>query len=547
MKNRITLLLAALALVGCRGQREVVQPAAEGRIVREPIHEVTEDRLALDARMIDAMALKHSGRNDEALRAFASITASDPGEAAAWYEQGQLLAVRGWVDSALRCTDRAVALRPDNEWYLLAQARQNQVRGNAEGMINAWERIVALKPNVLEYYYELSNAHIAAGDLQGAVAVLNRVERMVGVSEEVSLQKIKLWEASGKSDKAQRELEALCDALPGERRYQAMLAQVYMQQRKYAKAKLCYDRVLASDPDDEYIHIQLAEYYKQIGNVSEADSEMVRAFANRRLPASTKLQLLGQFYSEEEFYGSRSGVCFRLLEMTIRQSDDPSEYAAFYADVLMRQQRYGEAVDQLELALAKDSSQYVLWEAMLVSLASLPGEDARLEDRAVRASRLFPTHTLPIYLQALCASRQERYADAVALLERASKWGFSNGYLEAECVGLMAEACYRTGQYERAWKHFDRYLKLRPDDWGMMNNYAYYLGESGGQLDDALSMSRRTVEAEPDNASILDTFAWLLHLAGRDAEALPYMERAVAIDPGSDTLQRHLKVIKSKQ
>ena len=54
-------------------------------------------------------------------------------------------------------------------------------------------------------------------------------------------------------------------------------------------------------------------------------------------------------------------------------------------------------------------------------------------------------------------------------------------------------------------------------------------------------MSRRTIEAEPDNANSLDTYAWILHLLGRDAEGLPYMRKAVKLDPQSETLQRHLK------
>ena len=59
-------------------------------------------------------------------------------------------------------------------------------------------------------------------------------------------------------------------------------------------------------------------------------------------------------------------------------------------------------------------------------------------------------------------------------------------------------------------------------------------------------MSRRTIEAEPDNANSLDTYAWILHLMGRDREALPYMEKAVRLDPKSDTLKEHYRTIKAQ-
>jgi len=160
---------------------------------------------------------------------------------------------------------------------------------------------------------------------------------------------------------------------------------------------------------------------------------------------------------------------------------------------------------------------------------------------AARAARLFPMHTLPLYLQALYEVKHERYAEALPHLQKAEKWGFSKGYLEAESYGLMAEAYYRTGQYDKAWRCFERCLELRPDDWGTLNNYAYYLSEQGKDLEKALTMSQRTIEAEPDNANSLDTYAWLLHLLGRDAEGLPYMRKAVKLDPKSETLQQHLR------
>ena len=40
-------------------------------------------------------------------------------------------------------------------------------------------------------------------------------------------------------------------------------------------------------------------------------------------------------------------------------------------------------------------------------------------------------------------------------------------------------------------------------------------------------MSRKTVEAEPDNATYLDTYGWILYLQGKAAEAKPYFKHAM--------------------
>lgn len=539
----IILSVGVSALWSCGGGKPTAQEG-DSRYRRAPLREVTEEQLKSDGMLIDAVTLEESGRTQEALEAYGRVVRQDAGCAAAWYGMSQLLAQRGWSDSALACIRRAVALNEENIWYVLALAQVQHLRGDAEGMTEAWERAVKLKPEVPEYYYELSNARIAAEDIPGAVAALNRLEKRVGVTEAVSLQKQRLWMAAGKTDKAIKEMEALAESLPTERKYNAILAESYMQQKQYKKAKTYYDRILAADPSDPYIHIQLAEYYKALGRPAEADSEMVAAFRNPGLDGKSKLQVLSQFYTTEEFYTTRQATTFRLMDMAMAECADSAEFAAFYGHVLFMQEKYTEAVPWIELALRQDSSQYEIWELLLVCLDGAGDTTARVDDYARRASALFPMHTLPYFLRARNAVIASRYEEAIAPLEEAMKWGFTKGYLEAECQGLMAEACYRTGRYERAWKAFDACLKLKPDEMGTLNNYAYYLAEQGLELEKALAMSRRTIEAEPDNANSLDTYAWILHLMGRDAEALPYMEKAVKLDPKSDTLRRHLEAIR---
>ena len=540
-------MAVAAVLAGCGGARKAAPADGGGRYVRQPIKETTDEALKTEARVIDAVALQESGRVDEALKAYAALAADAPQCAAAWYGLGRQALQRGWSDSAVACLGRAAALNDSNKWYLMTLAEAQKRQGDAKGRVATLERIVALNPTVLEYYYELSNANIEAGDLPAAVEALDRVERMTGVTEPISLQKQRLWMAAGKEDRALKEVERLADAMPQEKRYQAILAEAYMGKGQYKKAKQRYDRILATDPDDEYIHLQLAEYYKRLGHPADADREMEAAFANGKLDCRTKLQVLASFYSNDEFYDARRGVGFRLLDMVGADCGDQPEFALVYGDALMRQRRYPEAAVQIERALQHDSSSYEVWEGLLICLANDTNREADLERYAARAERLFPMKTLPCYLQAMIAMRRDDYRTVVDKLERTAKWGYQKGYLEAECTGLMAEAYYRTGQYDKSWTAFERYLKLQPDDWGMMNNYAYYMSEQNVNLEHAEQLSRRTVDAEPDNANSLDTYGWILHLLGRDADALPYLRKAVRLNPASDTLKKHLDEVEGRQ
>lgn len=69
----------------------------------------------------------------------------------------------------------------------------------------------------------------------------------------------------------------------------------------------------------------------------------------------------------------------------------------------------------------------------------------------------------------------------------------------------------------------------------MLNNYAYYIclkytapvKKIPKDLRKALEMSRKTIEKEPDNATYLDTYAWILHLTGQDLEAKAHFKHAM--------------------
>ena len=429
----ILLILLALTVVGCTGHKSATSKGSD-RYRRTPIREVSEEQLKADGRLIDALILQETGHTDEALASYARITHDIPTAAAAWYEQSLLLLKRGWADSALHCARRAVDLQGDNVWYLL----------------------------------NLAQCQERKGDLAAAVATLNRVEAIKGVSENLSFHKQQLWEAVGRPDKALKEIEALADALPQEPHYQAVLAETHMQRKNYKQAKKYYDRILEAAPNDEYIHLQLAEYYKQTGRKAEADSEMVRAFAHPGLDARTKMQLLTSFYTEEEFYGSRRDVCFRLMESVMRQGGDPAEYAVFYGDMLMHQGRYDEAATQLALGLERDSSRYEVWEALLICLSEVPSREEELGTYARRAERLFPMHTLPHYTAALYARRHGRCDLALEALGKAVRWGFNKGYLESECYSLMAECHHLNGNDTEAQRCAEHALQLNPKNGPML-------------------------------------------------------------------------------
>lgn len=545
MNNKVYLfIIIVLAFAGCKGSRPTT--TADTRYQRPPLVEVSQEQLDKDVEMLSAKTQAEIGNRDSALALYSALIAKDPHYSAALYEKGRILLAMGRPDSAIVCLKKAAETDPRNTWYKMALASAYEQVQNGPMLVATWADLVKLDPENLDYRYELSNSHLFNRNIPAAIDALNQVEKMVGVTEMVSLQKQRLWDAMDKPEKGRKEIEALAAALPNETKYSAMLAESYMKEHNLDKAKQYYDQILAADPDDEYVHISLASYYKALGQQDKAAEELKQGFRLSAMPTASKLQILASLYTTEEFYGELSPYTYSILEEVMKTADNNPDYAMLYGDVLMRQNRNQEALEQFQIKLRSDSSQYEVWERILICFNMEPDADS-LYGYGRRAASLFPFHQLPIYSQAVACDMKQNYEEGLRLMEQCIGMGFSNGYLEAESYALAGEIAHHMGRKETAYRYFDKSLAANPNNLTLLNNYAFYLTEDGTDLAKAEQMSRKTLVQGADNPSFLDTYAWVLHKLGRDKEALRYIQKAASLDQsGSPTIIEHLNIIRQQ-
>jgi len=97
---------------------------------------------------------------------------------------------------------------------------------------------------------------------------------------------------------------------------------------------------------------------------------------------------------------------------------------------------------------------------------------------------------------------------------------------------LVAEAYYRTGDFEKSDSLFETLIREDPKNYMVLNNYSYYLAERGEKLEKAREWSAMVVQNNPDNATFLDTYAWVLYKLESYEEAEKYI--LAALDKGGD-------------
>lgn len=88
---------------------------------------------------------------------------------------------------------------------------------------------------------------------------------------------------------------------------------------------------------------------------------------------------------------------------------------------------------------------------------------------------------------------------------------------------------------KRSAKYYRKALEYNPQNARALNNWAYYMCEGGGDLEEALELSMAACELEPKNATYLDTKAWILFKLGRLSEAKKIMRQAISLDTSGDS------------
>ena len=127
----------------------------------------------------------------------------------------------------------------------------------------------------------------------------------------------------------------------------------------------------------------------------------------------------------------------------------------------------------------------------------------------------------------------EAYDDAIALFTEDE---------EVQWVVYFARGITheRSDRWPQAEADFRKALELRPDQPQVLNYLGYSFVEMQENMDEALEMIERAVEAEPESGYIVDSLGWVLYRLGRYDEALGHMERAVELMPVDPVVNDHL-------
>jgi len=99
------------------------------------------------------------------------------------------------------------------------------------------------------------------------------------------------------------------------------------------------------------------------------------------------------------------------------------------------------------------------------------------------------------------------------------------------------------GQDQKAVDLYRRMLKKHPDSVSALNNLAVLYSRQPERLDEASELAQKAHDLVPQDASVMDTLAWVLHLRGDSRRALSLLRRSVEKSSWHPEIQYHLGVV----
>lgn len=530
---RIVILLFLLSLVLAPALS--AQEKGKGRKNRKSQDDKTMiDKKASGEVFINATKARILGDYNSATTLYHQSLELDPGNDAAMYELAQLYYTKGDYVTAVSLVEKAIEIDPENEYYRLLSIEIYGKSGRKDELLKTCQQLVKKYPDHLDYLYELASAYLLHGKADDAIRTYNSIENILGVNEEISLQKHRIYLVMEKPEKACQEIEALIGAFPDQSgRYYAMLAEIYMQQNKPDVAAEYYRKIIETDPENPYVHISLSDYYRKKNDFARSLDELRTGFANPGLDVETKLRILMAYYGNQDTFTDKKAEVTELTDIILTVHPGDAKALSLKGDLLMQEQDYQGAREIYRRILAIDSSRYSVWEGLLQTGASLSDWEA-LNLESSRAIDLFPFQPLPYLFNGIAQMQLKKIPEAIKIFSSGSRLVSSNEALLLQFHTYLGDAYNQDGQYALSDESYEKVLRKEPENSYVLNNYAYYLSVRGVNLDKALVMAEKAAALDSLNPANLDTYGWVLYKIGQYEDAAKWVEKAILASSKDD-------------
>ena len=433
---------------------------------------------------------------------------------------------------ALYHLKKANSLEPENDEFAERLGQYYLSQNKIEEGTRVYERLADIHRDRSEFLDILTRIYQFKKDYPKMLETLNRLEEAEGESENLTLSKMQVYSSMGDEKGAYEELLRLVKRHPNDLNYKVMMGNWLLANSRKDEALKAYKAVLKEEPGNPQAQMSLMDYYRATGNSAEADTLLYQILENPETEAQTRISLMRQVVADNEQGGGDStrilNIFSRILSLPQQTSDMAEMHVAYMNFKHMPNDSILSGLNRVlainpENIAARLQRLDIMWRDTI---------DEKVIAECEKAIDYTPEEPVLYYYLGLAKYLNKDDAGALEALRKGAANIKEDTPMEisSRIYMISGDILHSMNLPEEAYAAYDSCLNINPNEISCLNNYAYYLSEENRDLKRAEQMSYKTIKAEPENVSYLDTYAWILYMQKRYEEARIYIDQALKSD-----------------
>ncbi len=491
----------------------------------------SEQQRKFELVFLEAERQQLAGNHSDAFELYTYALEINPESAVAHYKLSQYYLFLRDEERAERSLKKAVEANPDNLWYKESLAVFYEQHNQPSQAIKVIESMVPLSKDKSELLMELVELYSKNDDHKNAISALNRLEEIEGKSEELSMQKYRIYRYMHEDKLAFAEMEKLAEEYPNDLRYRVLLGDLYLDNGDNDTALRIYKEVEEKDSTNIFAMLSKATYYSKTSQDSLYMDQLTRIVTHPNLEQQVKYNVMRSIIYDAVANNKDTLQMINLIDRTLSSSHPDNDMVEICTRYMVSANVSVDRVKPLLRMMLDNDPENDMARNQLLSYAISENNTESVVTLCKPAVEYASTNPLYYYYLGIAYYQQKKEREALEVMKQGLEHIDNTGSVDliARMFSITGDLYHRFGEDEKAFAAYDSCLVYSPDEVLALNNYAYYLSLKKQNLDKAESMSAKSLEKEPDNATYVDTFAWILFQQGRYVEAKEYIDKAVRL------------------
>lgn len=502
-----------------------------------------DDRVKAEYIFLEAEKQRNMGRDDAFHHLLQYAHSLDPENSAIAYYLGysrlmksNLSVSDSLFSSSLRMMRKHVDAHPEDKYEAMLYANGNMIANQVQEGLRVLKIQAERNPHNVEVQLSIADAYARLEDYRNAIAAYDSVQQWQGQSVQLSARKVRAYQALNDTVGAIGEMRSLLATAPRNVDYNLAMGNMMLMFGERDSALTYYDKAQQYEPENGATYLAKAQFYNAIGDSVNYDQQTYQALVSKDLDVASKVEVLADYARHLLVAKDSSARTENLFKVLIEQHPNEPQIRMLFSDYLAAKDDMKGAAEQMDYAVNLDPTDAQAWNRLLV--LNIISENYKAAIAAGdRAIELNPNNIELYGYIAPAYYNIKQYDKAIEVYKKAlAAVDSTDTEHRSMFLGGMGDAKFSMGDTIGAFALYDQAIEIDPNNVSILNNYAYFLTLCNRDLDKAERMSAKTVQAEPQNATFLDTYAWVFYKRKEYTMAQLYIEMAIKNErrPSSD-------------